>query len=283
MNLKPPAVVVVGDVVRLREKLQWFDNRPLFGKRILVTRARHQASALSQLLSERGAEPVELPAIEVQPVTDTRELDSAIFNLPKYHWMVFTSVNGVELFFQRLHDNNLDSRALGNLKIGAIGPATARSLERFGLIPDYCPDVFTSIALLNGFKKLDIRGKRFLLLRADIADGVLAKGLFERGAEVKEVTVYRTTRPRDAADNARQKLLEGKIDFITFTSSSTVSNLVAAFGGVPTSLDGAKIACIGPKTAETAIKAGLIIDLMATEHTIPGLVSALEDYYRREE
>lgn len=279
-NLQPPAVIVVGEVVRLREKLRWFDNLPLFGKRILVTRARHQASALSRMLSERGAQPVELPAIEIQHVDDTGEMDDAILNLQKYDWIVFTSVNGVERFFQRIDDVKLDSRAFGSLKIGAIGAATAKSLKQYGLIPDYCPDVFTGAALLEGFKKLDIIGKKFLLLRADIADEALAKGLLKSGAEVKEVTVYKTVKPTGGRIQAR-RIFADKIDFITFTSSSTVSNLVASMGEKPFSINGAKIACIGPKTAETAIKAGFTVELMASEHTIPGLVAALENYYRR--
>jgi uroporphyrinogen III methyltransferase/synthase len=280
-HLTPPAVVVVGEVVRLREKLRWFDNRPLFGKRILVTRARHQASALSHLLSERGAEPIEVPAISIQALSDTRELDQAIANLDRYQWVVFTSVNGVEAFFQRLYSLKLDSRALSGLKIGAIGPATAKALAQKGITPDYVPEVYSSEGLLAGLKGYTVRGKRFLLPRADIADKKLTDGLTRLGAEVYEIVAYRTVAPPEAISKIREMLSSGQLDVITFTSSSTVSNLVAALGD-KVAVNRAKVACIGPKTADAATKAGLKVDIVAREHTIPGLVEAIEEYFRKE-
>lgn len=279
-HLTPPAVIVVGEVVRLREKLRWFDNRPLFGKRILVTRARHQASALSQLLSERGARPIELPLISIQPLSDTGELDSAISNLAQYHWLIFTSVNGVDAFFQRLYNLNLDSRALGGLKVGAIGPATSKALTVRGVTADYIPEVYSSEGLIAGLSRWDVVGKRFLLPRTDIADKKLANGLMELGAEVHEIAAYRTVPEPEAISQAREMLLSGKIDVITFTSSSAVSNLVAAFQGNP-QINDTKVACIGHKTAKTATKAGLKVDIIASEHTIPGLVVAIEDYFEK--
>ena len=281
-HLTPPAVIVVGEVVKLREKLRWFDNRPLFGKRILITRARHQAGALSQLLSERGAKPIEVPAINIQALSDTRKLDQAIANLDQYQWVVFTSVNGVEAFFQRLYNLNLDTRALGNLRIGAIGPATAKTLKEQGIIPDYIPNVYTSEDIVTGLSSWGIAGKRFLLPRADIADKKLTNGLTRLGAEVHEIVAYRTAPPTEEISKARELLLSDEIDVITFTSSSTVSNLVAAFGGDPTPINSSKVACIGPKTAETAIRVGLRVDIIAGEHTIPGLVAAIEDYFKKE-
>ena len=190
-RLTPPAVIVVGEVVRLRDKLRWFDNRPLFGKRILVTRARHQAGALSRLLIERGAQPVELPAISIQKIAG-RELDDAIANLSSYHWLVFTSSNGVAAFFERLRVLNLDARALSGLKIGAIGPATAKALRAKGINPDYVPEVYSSEGLIAGLESQAVGGKRFLLPRADIADNELADGLTGLGAEVHEIAAYRT-------------------------------------------------------------------------------------------
>jgi len=280
-HLTPPAVIVVGEVVKLREKLRWFDNRPLFGKRILVTRARHQASALSQLLSERGAKPIELPVISIQPLHDTGELDGAISNLDQYQWLVFTSVNGVDAFFQRLYDLNLDSRALGRLKVGAIGPATAKALRKRGVIPDYIPQVYSSEGLIAGLSSWDIVGKCLLLPRADIADKKLTNGLTELGAEVHEIVAYRTVPQPEAMAQVSEMILLGQIDVITFTSSSAVSNLVAAFQGNP-EINNTKVACIGPKTAETAAKAGLKIDIVASEHTVHGLVVAIEDYFEKE-
>jgi uroporphyrinogen III methyltransferase/synthase len=277
-RLGPPAVIVIGDVVRLREKLRWFDNLPLFGKRILVTRARHQASTLSRLLAERGAEPVELPAIDIQSALDTTELDSAIAGLHRYQWLIFTSVNGVVPFFERLHSLKRDTRYLHGLKIGAIGPATAQALEQKGVSPDLCPTVFTSEGLLDSLKEWNIAGKRFLLPRADIAPRQLAEGIVRLGAEAHEVTAYQTTPAADALSKVKELLRSDGIDVITFTSSSTVTNMVAALGQVAV-LDNVKIACIGPKTAEAATGAGLKVDIVAPEHTIPGLVTAIEEYY----
>jgi len=281
-RLTPPAVIVVGEVVRLREKLRWFDNRPLSGKRILVTRARHQASALTQLLAERGALPIELPAIDIQAVTDTAELDRAISNLKRYHWIIFTSVNGVAAFWQRLHELKLDSRALSMLKVGVIGPATAQALEAKGIMPDYIPEVYTGEGIIAGLKKQNINGQRFLLPRADIADKELVQGISQLGAEVHEIAVYRTVPTTEAIARAKQMLISGEIDVITFTSSSTVTNLVAAFSGEPPAINSARIACIGPKTAETAARAGLEVAIMAKEQTIPGLVTAIEEHFEKE-
>jgi uroporphyrinogen III methyltransferase/synthase len=279
-RLTPPAVIVVGEVVRLRKKLRWFDNRPLFGKRVLVTRAHHQAGALSQLLIERGAQPVELPAIGIHKIA-ARELDDAIANLLSYHWLIFTSVNGVEVFFQRLYDLNLDARALSSLKVGAIGPATAKALEQKGINADYVPEVYSSEGLIAGLKSQAVRGKRFLLPRADIADKNLANGLTELGAEVHEIAAYRALSQPEAMAQARERILSGQIDVITFTSSSAVYSLVAAFQG-DLEINDTKVACIGPKTADTAAKAGLKVDIVAEEHTIPALVAAVEDYFRKE-
>jgi len=281
-RLTPPAVIVVGEVVKLREKLRWFDNHPLFGKRILVTRARHQASALSWLLTEHGAQPIELPAIDIQAVADSRELDQAISNLKYYHWIIFTSVNGVETFWQRLHDLKLDSRALSSLKIGAIGPATAEALEAKGVTSDYVPEIYTSEGIIVGLKHREIAGQRFLLPRADIADKALVQGINQLGASAHEVAAYKTVPVTEAISKAKKMLLSSEIDVITFTSSSTVSNLVAAFGGETPGTNNVKIACIGPKTADTAARAGLKVDIVAREQTIPGLVAAIEEYYRKE-
>lgn len=278
-GLGAPAVIVVGGVVALREKLRWFDNRPLSGKRVLVTRSRQQASVLSRLLAERGAQPLELPAIDIRPVSDTSAIDGALSDLGRYHWIVFTSVNGVEAFFTRLHAGGRDSRSLSGIKIAAIGPATAGALRREGVISDWHPEVFTGAAVVAGLKEMGVRGQRFLLPRTDIADRELAEGIAALGGEVAEITVYRTVSVASAA-GLRDLLATGRVDIITFASSSTVSNLMKALEGGSSALAGAKIACIGPKTAEAASKAGLHVDIMASQHTIPGLVEAMEEYYR---
>ncbi|MCL5985231.1 MAG: uroporphyrinogen-III C-methyltransferase [Actinobacteria bacterium] len=281
-SLEPPVVIVVGEVVRLREKLRWFDNLPLFGKRVLVTRARHQANLLSKFLSERGAQPIELPVIDIQAIGDTKELDRAITDLRQYHWILFTSVNGVEAFFKRLYDLNLDARALKNVKIGVIGPATAEVLRRRGIIPDYIPEVFTGEGIVAGLNGMDIAGKRFLLPRTDLANKELTKDLIQLGAEVHDIVTYRTVPSTDSIFRAKEMLLSGKIDILTFTSSSTVSNIVAAFSKDLPTVNRTKVACIGPKTADAAAKAGLKVDIVAKKHTIPGLVAAIEKYFKEE-
>lgn len=279
--LKSPAIIVVGEVVKLRETIRWFDNRPLFGRRILVTRARKQASTLSKMLADRGALPVELPAITIKTIPDNKELEQAILNLAQYQWVVFTSVNGVDAVFKQLQASKLDSRALHDVKIGAIGPATRRALETRGITADYCPDIYTTEGLIDGFKNLDITGQQFLLPRTDIAGEQLAEGLTRMGAVVQEIAVYRTSPDINAFARAKEMLLLNQLDVITFTSSSTVSNLVmVCTNRIP--LNGVKIACIGPKTAETVIKAGLKPDVVAKEHTISGLVDAIEELFRKE-
>jgi len=277
-----PVITIVGDVVKLREKLIWFDNRPLSGKRILVTRSRSQASALSQLFIERGARPVELSAIDIQMKGDYGKLDKAILNLKQYDWLVFTSVNGVDAFWQRLRVLNQDSRALHSLKIGAIGPVTAEALADKSITADYVPEVYTGAGVIEGMKKHNITGQRFLLPRADIADSEIVDGITGLGASADEVTAYWTLPATEAMAKARAMLATGQIDVITFASSSTVSNLVKAFDGESLNIGGAKVACIGPKTAQTATDAGLSIDIIAGQATIPAMVAAIEEYFKKE-
>lgn len=280
-RLGPPSVIVVGKVAGLRAKLRWFDNRLLSGKRVLVTRARSQASALSRLLAEKGANPIELPAIDIQPLNNTEELDSAIRKMKNFDWVIFTSVNGVEAFFQRMLALKLDSRSFSGLKIGAIGPATADALQAHGLTADYLPAVFTGAGLVKELRRHKIAGKRFLLPRADIADSEVCDGIKGLGGIVYEVAAYHTTANHKAVNKAVKLIKEGMIDIITFTSSSTVTNLLRALGRykLPPHII---IACIGPKTGETAIKAGLKVSIVAEEQTIPGLVTAIEKYLDKE-
>ncbi|MBI4295972.1 MAG: uroporphyrinogen-III C-methyltransferase [Chloroflexi bacterium] len=280
-GLTSPAIIVVGQVVRLRQKLRWFDNRPLFGKRVLVTRARAQASQLSCLLAERGAVPVELPVIDIRSVDKNDHLRRAILNLKQYHWLVFTSVNGVEAFFQQLRELRLDTRALNGLKIGVIGPATAASLGNKGVVADYVPAVYTSRGFLEGLQNRDIAGRNFLLARADIADKELSEGLVKLEAKVDDIAVYKTV-SSDVFSAVKKPLRADEIDVITFTSSSTVTNLIALLDNKLPVLNGTVVACIGPKTAETAIRAGLKVNVIAAESTIPGLVAAIEAHFKKE-
>ncbi len=304
-NFQPPVVIIVGEVVQLHDELCWFDNRPLFGKRVLVTRTRHQASSLSQLLLEYGAQPIEMPVIEVQyalrgMLTDTGHppqsvatepcissmckegLDQAILSLESYQWVIFTSVNGVGAFFHQLHALHLDTRWLRNIQVGAIGPATAKALEKWGIYPDFIPEEYTSHGIIAGLKPKGIEGCHILLPRADIASRELVEGLTELGAEAHEVTAYVTLLPTEVAIQGRQMLLDGKIDIVTFTSSSTVNNLLTMLGEDWQIVNKTKVACIGTRTADTARNAGLRVDIIAKEQTIPGLVKAIKEAYNHE-
>lgn len=277
-NFGPPVVAVIGDVVSLRDKLRWFDNRPLFGKRVLVTRSRSQASVLSRLLAQEGAEAVELPAIYIDSTPDLKPLDKALSHLSDYDWVVFTSSNGVEAFFSRLFQLGKDARTLGKMRICAIGEATSVSLKIYGIVADLIPDDFSSQGILNSFRSIKIERTSFLLPRADLAGQELATGLVRMGAKVEQVVTYKTVPAKQGSVNT-ESIFKDRIDIITFTSSSTVKGLVNLLDGNRQMLNGSNIACIGPVTAETAEKAGLKVDVVAKEHTIPGLVKALVDRY----
>ncbi len=278
-GLGAPAIIIVGEVVGLREKLRWFDNRPLFGKRVLVTRSRRQASVLSKLLIEKGAEAVELPAIAIELAED-EAMTKAVSELGNYDWVLFTSVNGVTSVFDELARQNSDARAFGDKKVGAIGPATATALAEHGIIADLVPGTFTTEGVIAALSELDIAGKQFLLPRADIADDRLAAAIRQHGGAVTEVAAYRTTPDTERVSEAAKLLENGQIDAVTFTSSSTVTNLVKALDGKVDLLDDIVVASIGPKTTETALSRGLMVTVTAEESTIPGLVKALETYYR---
>ena len=274
-----PAVTVVGDVVRLRETIQWLDNRPLFGKRALVTRTRTQASALSDRLTQLGAQPIELPTIQIQPLDDYAELDRALKNVNGYDWAVFSSANAVDIVFDRLDALELDARAMYGVRIAAIGPATRRRLRERGVIADFMPSSFVAESVVVELAEEGVEGKRVLLPQAEIARDVLRQGLTELGAAVDAIAVYRTVTPPNTAERLQDILSEG-IDIATFTSSSTASNLVELLDGNTNALKDATIACIGPITAERAIELGLKVDIVAAEHTIAGLIEAVEAHFK---
>lgn len=274
-GLASPIITVIGAVAALHERLRWFDTGPLFGERVLVTRSRQQASVLSKLLIAEGAEPIELPTIQIEGLEDYAELDATLGNLSAYAWVVFTSTNSVEAVFKRLHTVGKDARAFGGVRVGAIGPATAASLRERGIIPDFVPSTFTTQAVAKGFTAFDMQSARVLLPRADIATDTLSNGLRELGATLHEVDAYRTTTPSNSAAKARELLSSGAIGAVTFTSSSTVRNLVALLDGDASLLDGVRTISIGPVTSATARELGVRIDVEATEHTVPGVVAAM--------
>ncbi len=282
-GLKAPAIIVVGDVVKLRQKMKWFENRPLFGKKVVITRAREQASDLVKLLSDLGAECLECPTINVQPPDDFKPLDSAIENLHAYDWLIFTSVNGVKFFFERLFAKGMDVRVLHNIQTVTIGPATARKLLDFGLNSDIIPESYRAESVAQAFEKEDINGKKILLPRAREARPVLPVELKKMGADVDEITAYCTEKVRDNADLILKQLEEKKIDLITFTSSSTVKNFkeLLPSENFKTLLQGVTIASIGPITSETARKLGFEVHITAEFFTIPGLCKAIVQYFNK--
>jgi uroporphyrinogen III methyltransferase/synthase len=280
-GLRPPALLVVGEVVRLRERLRWFDRRPLFGKRILVTRTREQASRLVRLLSDLGARPIEVPSIAVVDPPDWQPADGALQTLAVYDWLVLTSANGVRKLFARLAHLGGDARWLAPVRVAAIGPATAAALREHGIAADLVPTEYRGAAVAQALVEAGVASQRVLLARAADVPEELAARLRAAGADVQEVPLYRTVVPEDAAPRAREALRAG-VDIITFTSSSTVRNLLTLAGPERERVGQAVIACIGPVTAETARALGLRVDVVAREYTIEGLVAALVEHAGRQ-
>lgn len=279
-NLKPPAIFLVGEVVKLRSQLQWFDNKPLFGKTVVVTRARAQASELTKKLEEQGARVIEVPAIKIVPPSDYAPLQQAIAELDSYKWLVFTSTNGVEYFFKQLMAAGKDSRSLHQVKIAAIGSATAKALTAYGITADLIPSAYKAEELADALKEQITAGDKILLARAKVAREVLPESLRAIGAEVNVVTAYETVADCENKADLIEALESGEADMVTFTSSSTVTNLLKVLGDKKSLLEKVQLAVIGPVTAETCKKHGLVPTIAAEEYTIDGLMSAIEAYYK---
>jgi uroporphyrinogen III methyltransferase / synthase len=281
-GMAPPALIVIGEVVGLREKMKWFETRPLFGKSIVVTRARAQASDLVSRLSGLGAVCHEIPAIRIIPEEDYGPIDRAIADISAYDWLIFTSVNGVDFFFSRLFHAGLDARALGRARTAVIGPATAERLMGFGIKTDILPASFRAESVIDAFTKESVAGKRVLLPRAREARPILPAELTRMGAVVDEIPVYRTIRDGKGAEDLVTDLAAGNIDMITFTSSSTVTNFKALLpeDRFNELLQNVIIAAIGPITADTARDNGFPVHVAADQYTIDGLCDAIVHYYR---
>ncbi len=281
VGLKPPAITVVGDVVSLRESgLAWYEKKPLFGRRVVVTRARAQAGELSRELEALGAEVFEFPTIEIKPPGDFGPLDDAIRGLDSFDWIVFTSANGVAAFLERLRcHHGLDLRAVPRTaKLAAIGPATAEALKRAGLNVDAVPKEYRAEALLEEVAGEPLAGRRVLIPRAKVAREVLPDKLREAGAEVVVASAYESVPSGEGGERLRGLLRSGEVDCVTFTASSTVENFVRAFGEEAAGLLAkTRVACIGPITADTARKRDIRVDAEAAEYTIPGLVEAVSE------
>jgi uroporphyrinogen III methyltransferase / synthase len=282
-DFHPPAVIVVGQVVGLSDRLSWFGKKPLSGRRVLVTRAAGQAGSLADLLEDAGAEIIEFPTIEIRPIDDWSILDQAIDKLKtdrsSFDWAIFTSANAVDFFVQRVRRLGADVRVLGNLKIAAVGTATAARLDAHNLSTDLIPDDFKAEGLIEEFGRVEVAGRKILIPRALEARGILPRRLGEMGAQVTVAPVYRNARPADLpVDTVTRELREGRIDVITFTSGSTVRNfaeIMAPDGDLPAIVGRARIAVIGPVTAGTAQRLGLTVDIMPTTSTIPALVETI--------
>ncbi len=278
-NFAAPAVAIFGEVVSLREKLNWFEDKELSGKRIVVTRTRSQAGSLTEGLRALGADVLELPTIKVEPPTDLRAFAELVQDAHGYDWIVFTSPNGVTAFFDLFYKLYDDAREIGAARIAAIGPATAQRVKDFHLHVDLEPEEFVAEGLVRAFQKEgNIENLRILLARAEQARDVLPRQLSSLGAIVDEGFAYRTVAETRDITGARGRFIEEGADLITFTSSSTVENFLALGLEWPS---GMQVASIGPITSKTARDHGLHVDVEARRHDIPGLVDAIRTFYKR--
>lgn len=276
-----PAILVVGKVVELRRILNWFETKPLFGKKVVVTRTRKQASTLVKLLEEGGAETVEFPTIEIVPPESWGDMDMAIENLGLYNWIIFTSVNGVEFFFERVKVKKKNIVEFKGVKIATIGVPTGRAVENLGLSVDVIPYEFRAEAVVESFKGIDIKGKRILIPRAKEAREILPVELQKMGADVNVVTAYKTQKPNlGKVEEVREMLIGGEIDVVTFASSSTVKNFLSIFGEDRELLLKSTIACIGPITAQPLREIGIEPRIIPKKYTIEELVREIVDYFR---
>jgi len=259
-------------------------NKPLLGKRVLITRAKNQAGELAALIQDKGGEAISFPVIKIIPPKDPESYREALEQLASFDWVIFTSVNGVDSFFSMLKEYQIDIREMANAKVAAIGPKTAKVLEDKGIHVEVLPQEYQAEGLLEALKGKMKTGQKVLLPRADIARKILADQLTEQGLEVVEIAAYHTVMAAENKDEIITWLREKKINMITFTSSSTVKNFVKALQDQPLEvlLQGVIIVSIGPITTKTAEELGLSVDVTAKEYTIPGLVQAMVNYVEKE-
>lgn len=283
-NITPPSIIVIGEVVNLRDTIDWYEKRPLFGKKIIVTRTREQASDLMIKLEEYGANCVECSTINIEPVASYETLDAELERLEEYHWILFTSLNGINYFFKRLHAKGMDARDLKGPMLGVVGKSTADLLHQYGVNADLIPPTFTGEGLAESLLDQGIEGRNILLPRAKEAREILPETLRGAGARVTIAPVYQNVLPEGRKEALREELAKGDVDMITFTSSSTVRNFLSMVGAADEAeltekLKGIKIAAIGPITAKSVTDNGLKVDLQPDEYTIPAMVRAVTDFY----
>jgi uroporphyrinogen III methyltransferase / synthase len=282
-GLKPPCVTIIGDVVTLQPELNWFETLPLFGKTIVITRAREQASSLRTQLEQLGARVIEFPTIHIEPNLNRDEIQPYLSQLQSYNWLIFTSPNAVSLFIARLYETGQDVRALAKTRIAAIGPATAEALEAIGIRPDLLPPKFVAESLFEALSNIaPLAGQRFLMPRADIARDMLPKALENAGAIVDTMPLYFTQLPETDSDTIEalvKELQAGTVDAVTFSSSSTAANfaqcLEMPLKETPDLLKNTLLCSIGPITSDTMQNTLGRVDIEASVYTIPGLISAL--------
>jgi uroporphyrinogen III methyltransferase/synthase len=278
-GLRGDALLVIGPGVEMAERLDTMSRRPLHGRRVLITRARHQVDPFRHELVDLGAAVIEVPTLEIKPMPTDERVRNAIMSLERTALVIFASANAVDIFFQMLLGTGADARALHTSKLCAIGQETADSLERHGLRPELVTSEYTAEGLAKALEGWEMRGMRVLVPRAEVARDALPSLLANRGAEVEILPVYRSMCPPDAGP-ALLRLFNGEgVDVITFTSSSTVYNFVKAFpeDRLPAILGDAEVACMGPVTADTARKLGLSVAIVAREYTTHGLVQAIAE------
>lgn len=283
-GLKSPASIVIGNVVNLRDELAWFDQRPLFGKKIVITRARAQASSMVSQLTTLGAQCIEIPTIKIEPPEDLTALKQSITDINNYDWLVFTSVNGVKYFFDTLYEMGKDVRVLGHLKFACIGPVTKERLADYGIISDILPKTYRAESVVEAFADVEIKGKKVLLPRAKKARTILPEELYKMGALVDEVVAYETVLCDEGKEQLISLLEENEIDAVTFTSSSTVSNFMSLLDSRDKKalLENVTLASIGPITSDTSRELGFDPDIEAQEYTISGLTDALLDHFKKD-
>ncbi|PID41246.1 MAG: uroporphyrinogen-III C-methyltransferase [Proteobacteria bacterium] len=284
-GIKPPALIVIGEVVNLKNTIDWYEKRPLFGKRIIVTRTREQASELVAGLEEAGAGCYECSTINIKPVDSYEILDGEFERLNEFHWILFTSLNGVKYFFERLYAKGLDARDLKGPSIGAVGTSTADLLLKYGVNADLIPPRFTGGGLAESLLDQGVEGRNILIPRAKAAREILPETLRGAGAQVTVAPVYQNEQPQGRKDELRAELESGQIDMVTFTSSSTVKHFLTMVGANDQEellelMAGVKVAAIGPITAKTVSDSGLDVDVQPETYTIPEMVRAIVAYYQ---
>lgn len=277
-GLTSPAIIIVGDVVRMRDTLSWFEDKPLFGQRILVTRAREQASVLSEKIEALGGEAIEAPMIRIVPKEITADIRSTFEQMYTYDWLVFTSVNGVRTFFDMLRQDKRDIRSLGNVKICAIGPKTKAALEEKGLMVELMPEVFQAEYIVEALKEKLHDTAKILLVRSDLGRDVLVQAMESLGHVVEDLVVYETAATDLNGDGLIDRLEAKDIHIITFTSASTVKNFMTLLGDRQILLDGVVLASIGHITSEALRSFGLEPTIQASAFTIDGLIEAIIAY-----